>query len=160
MSTLSQKEALQKWKEEKDRELDKFRLPDQQVLSDFASRVGRPLSHSELVQRITKLSDYKLWAEESNLWNGGMNFYTMMWEDGKQIKICCNSPFLKGYLPEYTVIHPNQRNMPDRRTPGWREVIFRLVAQRFLDYKKVEKVFGKETPTPSDRWLKNIQPYR
>lgn len=144
---LNKHEALEKIRERKRQDLKRFELPNQDELTNFVARMGKPLAFNEFVERVKKMTNYRLWAEESMFWGGGMNFYMM--KNGQ--KVCCNTPFLKGYLPEHTVIHPDENNHPASKTPGWREVLMRLIQQKIITKSQAKKFFGDPT-VASTRW--------
>lgn len=148
-------EASAKYKAEKDKQLDQYRLPDQQLLTDLVARMGKPMTHTDMVERIRKITGYKLWAEESITMPGNMNLYRMV----KDVKTCCNTPFRMGYVPEYTVIHETDRRMPGERTPGWREVLLRLIKQRIITRPQADGMFGPPTPTNTTLWQQFVRDY-
>lgn len=131
-------------------------LADQDELADATARLGKPMQHSELIKKVVGLTNGKLHAEASIAWPGGYNFY--MFVNGE--KVCLGAPFEQGWMPEYTVVHENERHVVDSRTVGWREVLMRLMKKRILTEKQVFKAFGTPTPTPSDRWQKQSKRLR
>lgn len=141
-------EALKLSKEKTERQLDANRLPDQEQLADVKSRMGTPMTHETMISKVRKMLNYRVWAEDSINYPGGMNFY--MTHMGQ--KICLNTPFLKGIMPEYTILHLDDRGLPGKRTVGWREVLARLIRTGHTTVQQCEEHFGEPTPTPSERW--------
>lgn len=143
-------------KEERKREFDRYKLPDQDLLVDAEARAGRPIHFDEFIKTVERLADHKVWVEWSWGQTNGLNFYRM--KRGK--KQCCKAAFQDGVLPEYTILHLDKNGLPYSKTVGWRDVLHKLMKAKVLTLKQVEKAFGPPTPTPSDRWQKQIKNLR
>src|SRR5688572_19618607 len=91
---LSPKEAIIKAKAENDQLRNKFRLPDQETLKDLKRRMGKKMKHSELVEKVRKLSGYKVWGEDSVNSPNGYNFYRLV----NDKKVCLKAAHDKGHL--------------------------------------------------------------
>lgn len=158
-STVKHKPLKEAVAESKQRNKDAIRhtlLPNQDALMDAAERIGKPILHTDLIQRIKKLTDSNIWAEESirikyifgkSMWS----FYSRKGEISATVVDA-------GWIPEYTIVSKvNEYGQPTEKMRGWREVLLRLMQTKHLTHKQVLKHFGTPTPTNLDNWPRQIQ---
>lgn len=136
---LSGRESIAKAKEEDFADNQRYRLDDQAHLANVAARLGKPMSHTELISKVSALTGHTVWAEESQNWLGGMNFYT---ERNGQ-KVCLAAPFEKGWIPENSYVIEDEMKLPAQAKRGWRTVLYRLIAAKVLTKQIVDKHFGR-----------------
>ena len=141
--------------------LAKFKVPDQESLTNIAERMGTPMRDTELIAKVRMLTGYTVWVEDSKACPGGANFYRMVGEE----KVCLKAPFQRGILPQYSILHVNELDLPDPdhpKTPGWMEVLARLIIQRVISYRDVIKTFKihDEYSHNGRLWRKSLQEFR
>jgi hypothetical protein len=144
--------------EETEKEVAKYRYPDQEDFKNAERQMGKFLHSSELVMRIQKLNA-NLIVEDSNSMKGCAAFY---WTDGKGKKYT-NASFTKGYVPEFTVMKTDSADLPAYYpTYGWRTVLVRLLKFRALTWQQVLDTFGdvKFSDSRGKHWRNNVKDFR
>jgi hypothetical protein len=152
---LNAEDALEKKRQETYQKDERYRLPGQEELTNVMASLGSPTSHTDFIKKVEKLSKQRIWTEDSLNYTGGMNWYTE--RNGE--KVCLGAPFLKGYLPEFDVIHTDERNLPNGKTPGWRNVLSQLIVAKVLTKTQVDKAFGIPISDRAARWHKFTREY-
>ncbi len=136
---LNKKEALIKLKEDTDRQLKSQRIADQEAFTDVDRRMGKGMLHTELYERVRKLNPNIL-METSNNDSSVAGFYVV--RNGQKEFVCA---FHKGYLPEFSIVTVDARNLPVSERRGWRTVLLRLLAKRCLTLDQINAAFGPVT---------------
>lgn len=147
-------EAVAKSKQETDSFLARYRLPDQANLADQEARAGQPMWSPELVKRITKLNPNLIVIAPTPYGPKGIAFH---WgRDGKYIV-----GWETGFVPEFSFVVPDERNLPAKFVRGWREVLHKLIVAKAITLRQALEVFGEAHNITSDvRWKMNIREYR
>jgi len=155
--TLSGKEALQQKFEQTDKLLEQYRLSDHEQLKDAEARLGAPLTHAMLIQRVLKLNS-NLWAEDSINDSSVVGLYRRDQEGNKEFLVA----FDKGWMPEFSIIFTDAADLPVKEKRGWRTVLIRLLKKRALSWAQVKSVFGDVhgTHERNTRWRQETRPYR
>lgn len=154
-------ERIAELREQDRAHLAKFKVPDQESLTNVFERMGTPMRDTDLIDKIRAMTGYSVWVEDSRANPGGANFYRMQ---GDQ-KVCLKAPFQRGFLPQYSILHVNELDLPDPdhpKTPGWMEVVARLIVQKVISYRDAVKVFKihDESSHNARIWRKTIQQFR
>lgn len=152
---LSKEEILLQSFEQTDKRLQQFRLDDHEELKNVEQRLGRPMSHQELIRKVTTTNP-KVWAEESLADRNVMGFYTE--RNGE--KVCLAAAFEKGWLPEFSIIFTDAADLPIKEKRGWRTVLIRLLSSGVLTWAQVLDIFGDAHGVNSKRWRYYTQRYR
>lgn len=165
-SPLPMREALERWKRENYVYDEQYRMADQHELTNALARIGKKMPSHEFVEKIKRINPF-IWVEESNNYDdpsitddkekhNGMNWYTM--RDKK--KVCLMAAFKRGWVPEWTIVHVDDRDLPIDKTPGWREVILNLIRSKALTFKQIAPVFGNPATDAAWRWSQQTQRFR
>jgi hypothetical protein len=155
LKSISPQERLLASFEQTDRQLNQYRLADHADLKDAAVRMGHPMFHTEMIQRVAKLSHSRIWAEDSRNDDKVCGFYHA--KDGVKTFICA---FDKGPLPEFSYIITDNADLPIKEKRGWRSVLVRLLKAKAIDWSDVMKGFGDTSTIQSDRWRANTSEFR
>jgi hypothetical protein len=151
---LSGEEALLRSFENTDAMLQRYRLDDHEHLKDADARTGRPMLHTELISRVTRLNG-RVWAEDSLNAAGNVGFYHN--KGGVKSYICA---FEKGALPEYTIIFTDCADLPVKQKQGWRNILLRLLGAGVLTWAQVLDIFGDAHGCNAQRWKFYTRKYR
>jgi hypothetical protein len=152
---LSKEETLRKSFEDTDKRLEPYRLADQDELTKAEKRMGHPMSHTELIRRVTKLNP-RIWAEDSNANpHTVVGFYTAKRDE----KIYLGS-FEKGWLPEFSIILTDRADLPVKHRKGWRTVLLSLIQQGYLSLDAVIEAFGDALGINAKYWQAQTRRYR
>lgn len=135
--SLSKQEQLQRLKENTNEQLESRRFPDQKAFKDAERRMGRPMLHTQLFDKVHQLSS-RIVMETSNNDSTVAGFYQML-PDGSKKFICA---FHMGWMPEFSIITVDERNLPKGERRGWRTVLLRLIQAKCLTYQQVIETFG------------------
>jgi len=151
----------EQFSEEQKAHFAKFKIPDQDSLTNVAERMGTPMRDTDLIGKIRAMTGYTVWVEDSKANPGGANFYRMK---GNEVE-CLKAPFQRGILPQYSILHVNELDLPDPdhpKTPGWMEVVARLIVRRVISYRDAIKVFKihDESSHNARLWRQTIQNFR
>lgn len=153
---LNAREALARTYEDTDRRLQAFRLPDHEHLKQAAKLIGKPMLHTELVRRVTRLNP-AVWAETSIAFPENWGFYTRGPNGTKQFIVAAP----KGWLPEHSWIETDRADLPVREHRGWRTVLVRLLAARALTWAQVLSAFGDTNSSARNaRWRQQTRQFR
>lgn len=153
-SRLSAEEQLLKSFEETDKMLQVYRLDDHEELKNAEKRLGKPMSHTDLIRKVTRLNP-AIWEEDSINDRNVVGFYTS--RNGVKTYLVA---FEKGHLPEFSFILVDAADLPVKEKRGWRTVLLRLLAKNALTWAQVLEVFGDAHNLNSERWRKATQKYR
>lgn len=157
LQRLSPQEQLKRNFEDTDKRLDRFRLSDHNDLQDVRKRVGQALFHQEFIRRVEKLTNKRVWAEDS--YRDPLNvagFYHV--KNGVKTYICA---FDKGAMPEFSVIVTDAADLPIKEKRGWRTVLTRLMQAKAITWPQVVYGFGDgQEHAASDRWSFNTREFR
>ena len=167
LKSIKSKERLAALKEDTHKQLEQYRLSDHTELKQSEKRTGQMLYHTEVIRRIEKLTNKRVWAEDSNNDKSVCGFYTFTTETsmhsadyGKKLKkfLCA---FDKGPLPEYSHITVDERDLPIREKRGWRTVLTRLLQAKVITWPQVVYGFGDgEQHAAAERWSFNTREAR
>lgn len=134
---LSKQEQLQRLKEDTDKQLETQRFPDQEAFKDVERRMGKVMLHTQLFEKVRQLNS-RIAMETSNNDSTVAGFYQMLPAGDKKF-ICA---FHKGWMPEFSIISVDERNLPKSERRGWRTVLLRLIQAKCLTYQQVIETFG------------------
>lgn len=153
---LSPEEALKKSFEDTEKKVARYRLDDHDHLKDAAQRTGKPMSHQDLIRRVTKCNP-RIWAEDSLNDKKSIGFYTTRAGVKKYLVA-----FEKGVLPEFSFILVDTADLPIKEKRGWRTVLHRLLAQGALKWSDIVAIFGDVDGdgARTQRWHRNTKKYR
>lgn len=152
---LSAVEALSRAKADTNTRLDKYRLDDHEDLKDAEKRLGQPMSSSDLITRVERLTHRRIWAEDSYRDPSIAGFYTT--ENGSKKFLVA---FDKGFMPEFSVIRVDEKDLPVKEVRGWRTVLARLIQSRTVTLSELEKGFQFRDHTSDERWRANTRDFR
>jgi hypothetical protein len=156
LKRLSPQERLLASFESTDRMLQQFRLDDHEALKNAETRIGKPMTHAELIQRVGKLTHNRVWAEDSRNDEKVCGFYTV--HDGGKKFLCA---FDKGPLPEFSFIFTDAADLPIKEKRGWRTVLVRLLKMGVISWSEVISGFGDASHSVSSgRWNFNTREFR
>lgn len=156
LKQLSPHERLLASFEQTDRMLQQYRLDDHEALKNAETRIGKPMLHTELIQRVSKLTHNRVWAEDSRNDSKVSGFYTV--REGVKHFL---GAFDKGPLPEFSFILTDSADLPVKEKRGWRTVLVRLLKQGVLTWSQVISGFGDATHSVSSgRWNFNTREFR
>lgn len=153
---LSPQEQLLRNYQDTDRQLERYRLSDHDDLKNAAKRLGSPLSHTDLIRRVEKITHRRVWAEDSNFDSNVVGFYHV--KNGVKSFVCA---FDKGPLPEFSIIVTDNADLPIKEKRGWRTVLTRLLHARAISWSEVVYGFGDGMyHAASNRWNANTSKFR
>jgi hypothetical protein len=137
-SRLGRSEVESYLNESEERRLQQYRLPGQEERKDNPSRWGRVMHHTEFVHQLGK-SIPNLHVRDGNL-PGDISLFQVL--DNRLNYICYTN---SGYLPEYSIVHTNEKNLPIKEQRGWRTVLLRLINSGVISEADALKYFGHPT---------------
>ncbi len=166
-TALCDDEAIIRLREETDSALGTRRLHRQAELSDPNRSAGPRLSWNEVIFRLRKANPSLLFKDGSA---GNIAVYVPLnrqelaerdvdevdyakpeWHrDHRYV-----AGFSKDWLPEYSHVEVNDRNLPVREIRGWRTVLLSLLKAKAITLPNVNRYFG--APTGSRAWSWNTQ---
>jgi hypothetical protein len=146
-SRLGRDEVDAYLKEDEDRRLAKYRLPDQENRKDSPARWGRVMHHSEFINQLQNAIP-NLQARDGNL----PGDISLCRNDGDRLTYICYSN--SGYLPEYSIVHVNDQNLPVREQRGWRTVLLRLIKCGLVNEEQALKYFGEPSNGEAAKFYK------
>lgn len=142
-------EALAEMRERNDRALERHRLPDQAAVGDHRRRSGRMMHSADIIRPLRRLAP-QLWLQD-----GAPGNIAIYWprRDGLHYLTYC--PL--GWLPEYSIIETDARNLPSGERRGWRTVLSRLIGAGMVNEKDAARAFrAPEDAAASERWRQNL----
>ncbi len=140
-----------------ERDLGRYRWPDQPEMVDAERRAGQRMHHTDLLRRVTRLNP-AIFAEPSLNYDDSMGFYHVDPGSGNKRYLSC---FLKGDMPEFSSIRTDWQNIPEHEVRGWRTVLVRLLSLRALTWRQVSDEFGDPvSDCNARRWYAETREFR
>jgi hypothetical protein len=140
------------------------RWEGQEELKDDASRIGRPMFHTDFFHIVQKLLPCTLYIMPGRIKGHLAVFRTY---PGPQTKLEGRDfeyMFFaeEGLTPEFSTYEFDRvTDVPVRETKrGWRTVLLRLIKAGLLSEEVCNKVFGRPEGTPANRWHMELKKYR
>jgi hypothetical protein len=133
---LSKAERLQELRESTDRRLQPQRMADQADFTQAAARRGRVMHTAEVLRRLKRCVP-RLWAAD------GLPGWVALHRINRQGQAEYMFAVPWGELPEYSIVHVDARNLPQREERGWRTVLIRLHRSGLLSEPQMSKAFGE-----------------
>lgn len=156
LKRLSPQEQLLRSYEDTDKRLERYRLSDHNDLKNARKRLGQPFTHRELIQRVEKVTNRRVWAEDSLHDPNVVGFYYT--KNGQKAYVCA---FDKGMLPEFSIILTDTADLPIKEKRGWRTVLTRLLQTGAMSWSEVVYGFGDGlNHAAANRWANNTQQFR
>lgn len=152
---LSLKEALAEKQELTRKALLPYKLADHDDLKKAEVRLAHGMYHNEFITRIEKATGRKVWAEDSYRDSSVVGFYTI--KNGEKSYICS---FNKGFMPEFSIIETDDRDMPVREHRGWRTVLTRLLQTGSIKMYQINNAFEIRDHLADERWRANTQNFK
>jgi len=153
--TPSLAESLAEKKQLTQKALKQFKLADHDELKNAEVRFAHGMYHTEFIRRVEKATGRKIWAEDSYRDKNVIGFYTT--KKGEKSYICS---FNKGYMPEFSIIETDERDMPVREHRGWRTVLTRLLQTDSIRMFQIRNAFEIKDHIADDRWRANTQNFK
>lgn len=167
--SLNPEESVIRLREENNSLLNNRRLHRQAELSDANRSAGPRLSWQEVVFRLSKCNPSLLFTDGSA---GNVAIYRPFnrqelaereydwtrpawWNDHQYV-----GGFPKDWLPEYSHVRTNERNLPTREYRGWRSVLLSLLKANAITIECANRHFGAATGQRSWSWNQQIQEMR
>jgi hypothetical protein len=129
--------------EETDKDLARQRFPGQEDFKNAEKRMGKIMHSGDFIKRVLSMNRNLIFEESK--WNRGHGaFY---WMKGTR-KVYTAANFKLGWIPEWTIMKTDTADLPTRDglTYGWRTPLMRLVEQRAVSKRQVDKIFGPDVP--------------
>lgn len=152
---ISLAESLEEKKSLTHKALMQYRLADHDELKDSDLRVGSGMFHTEFIRRVEKGTGRKVWAEDSYRDSSVVGFYTM--KNGEKSYICS---FGKGFMPEFSIILTDDRDLPVKENRGWRTVLTRLLQTGNIRMFQIRNSFEIKDHLADERWRANTQNFK
>lgn len=149
-------ERLAELWEKTDKDLARERVPDQDDWKNEDRQKGRIITSNQLVRHVEEMNP-KVWAEDSVNCPGHANFY---YTDVLGMKRCAGSPFKKGPLREFTLVHTDRADRPVGIEYGWREVLHRLMRRKLITWDQVKQRFPIYSSTPAEAFERQTREMR
>ena len=164
-SRLSPEESVIRLREENDSLLDNRRIHRQAELSDPNRAAGPRISWNDLLYRLHKCNPALLYKDGTP---GNIAVYVPKdrqeiaeheydqsrpdwWNDHKYA-----GGIPKDWIPEYSVLEVNERNLPVREHRGYRSVLLALLAAGAITPDQADKHFGPALGPRSWSWHQQI----
>jgi hypothetical protein len=139
------------------KDLDRYRWPDQEEMTDFARRCGERMHHSELIRRVNHLNP-AIFVEQSINFPDCLSFYHVAPQTGVQTYL---SYMDKGDMPEFSCMIVDEKDIPEKEIRGWRTILVRLLTLNALRWCDVKEEFGDpRLEINARRWYAETQPFR
>jgi hypothetical protein len=141
----------------------KQRWEGQEDLKDDASRIGRPMRHTDLLTIVKRLIP-NLYVMPGNIKGHLAVFRTypgpQSFLDGRDFQYLFYME--EGLTPEFSQYQFDPiTDVPIRESKrGWRTVLLRLIKTGLLTEDVCNKVFGRPEGMPANRWHSELQKYR
>lgn len=148
-------DALAEKKELTQKALMPYKLEDHNALKQAEVRFAHGMFHNEFIARIEKATGRKVWAEDSYRDSSIVGFYTT--KKGEKSYICS---FEKGYMPEFSIIQTDERDMPVKENRGWRTVLTRLLQTGAIKMHQIRNAFEIRDHIADERWRANTQNFK
>ena len=129
---ISTDEELARLKEETGNLIEKERIPGQDNYENHVRQEGTWLHSNEVIRRIVRMN-HSIWPEDSVNCPGHANFYYSF----RGAKTCAQSPFKKGPMREFSIVHHDRAGRPVAVEYGWREVLHRLLKRNLITWTEV-----------------------
>jgi hypothetical protein len=146
-------ESLTEYAEGTDRALDMYRLTGHEQMKQSWRKRGY-MHSSEFVLRIKKLNPL-LFVRECINFPGDWAFYCDV-----RNKMTYLSIFSKGWMPEFSYLTVDERNLADGEKRGWRTCLLRLLSWGALHWSEVQKEFGDGLGIGASMWREKTRPFR
>jgi len=149
----SKKETLENLRLQREDLITKDRFKNQDQLTD-SKRAGMGIPFYEIV-KIVKGLNPNIWTEEAKNNPGHIGFYRMNNETRKpEFLTACEMTI----LPEFTVLHKDDKGLPNRADRGWREVLVMLLSKKAITKQQILRFFAEPSNNPrSEGWFKKTQ---
>lgn len=154
---LNPEESVIKLRQENDSLLHNRRIHRQKELSDPNRSAGPRLSWNEVISRLHQCNPNLLFKDGSlgniavyapknrqELENRDPNEYDPSKPDWHNDHKYAGG-FPKDWLPEYSHVLTNERNLPIREYRGWRTILLTLLKAGSITLKSADKHFGRAT---------------
>lgn len=148
-------ESLAQKKELTHKALKPYKLEDHDELKKAEVRFAHGMFHNEFISRVEKATGRKIWAEDSYRDKSVVGFYTI--KNGEKTYICS---FEKGYMPEFSIIQVDDRDMPIKERRGWRTVLTRLLQTGSIKMYQINNAFEIRDHLADERWRANTQNFK
>lgn len=148
-------DALAERKQLTQKALMPYKLDDHAALKNAEVRLANGMFHGEFIGRVEKATGRKVWAEDSYRDKSIVGFYTI--KNGVKTYICS---FEKGYLPEFSIIQTDERDMPVKENRGWRTVLTRLLQTGAIKMYQIKNAFEIRDHFADERWRANTQNFK
>lgn len=160
---LNPEESVSKLREENDALLESRRIHRQAELSDPDRSAGPRMYCNELINRLKKCNHRLLFRDGTP---GNIAVYApklrgeddeydptkpAWWNDHRYV-----GGFAADWLPEYSHVETDERNLPTREVRGWRSVLLGLLKAGAIDLKSANKHFGEAVGPRSWSWNQQI----
>jgi hypothetical protein len=145
---ISSNEELARLQESTAKLIEKERVPGQDQLEKHEDQNGTMLHSNEVIRRILRMNSL-IWPEDSINCPGHANFY---YADKDGVKTCAQSPFKKGPMREFNIIHHDAAGRPVGIEYGWREVLRRLLEKRLISWAQIQMNFPVYESVRSERF--------
>jgi hypothetical protein len=153
LHTLSSEESITKYAEETERVLDQYRLSEHQQMKDSWRKRGH-MHSSEFIVRVKRMNPTLFVQQQINQPNH-WGFYADV-----RGKLTYLSAFTKGWVPEYSYILADDRDLPIDEMRGWRTCLTRLLGMGVVSWHQVCREFGDVSGNGGEKWRQMTLPYR
>lgn len=158
---VRQFECMDELTESNDKLLEKYRLSDQDELSQQEIRTGKMFYFVDFLAKIRKLN-IDITVEQSRNFPDSLGLYMQSRITGEYSYLSCVP---KDWMPEYSYLILDDRNLPTEEgdTPevrGWRTVLVHLLKKKALTWPQVRDTFGDAMNFNSKRWECETQQFR
>jgi hypothetical protein len=141
--------------EDKNRRLDKYRIPDQEDRKASRGRWGRAMQSSELILKIARIAP-SVFPMDGRI-EGDISLIRRRPSGYVDYIAYTNS----GLLPEYSIVVVNEDNLPLHELRGWRTVLLRLIKAGVVTEEQVNKEFGLPSDGEISRfWREELKRFR
>lgn len=148
----TKKEALDDLRLKNKQDLERYKIPNQEHLTD-PERAGSKVPFFEIVKVVKQLNP-SIWFEEARL-NPGHGGLYRTGTDGQPEFL---TAFAMDFLPEFTVVHKDERGLPHKADRGWREVLIMLLKKGAITKQQILKHFSNPSyNVRSEGWFRKSQ---
>ena len=134
----------------------------QEDYQNDAARIGRPMHHSDLIAKLTRLVP-SLYITEGNI-KGDLAVFRVYPQpqprlEGRSFEYLFYMPI--GLMPEFSIYEFNERNIPVReKMRGWRTVLLRLIKSKLLTEDQCHEAFGRAEGPGAIVYLRKLYEFR
>jgi len=166
---LSPEESVLKLREENDSLLESRRLHRQAELADPNRSAGPRMYCNELIRRLRLCNPHLLFRDGTP---GNIAVYAR--KNRAELEHDESDPtrpdwhndhryvggFAADWLPEYSHIEVDARNLPTREIRGWRSVLLALIKAKAISIDSANKHFGRASGQRSWSWYEQIKSFK